>query len=509
MSLAPLKMMVLAPCLMNRPLPVVAKLFRDRRGAAAVLLAVALSGIVGFAGLGSEVASWYYTTRSMQGAVDSAASTAAAALASATSSGSTITGDQLRNAARSVASTFNFTNGTGSTTVTVNNPPASTTNLTACSSPFTSFNCYVEVIIAQPQTPLLSAVFMSTGPTITARAVAKANMNVTDAGCVVTLNRTASRALQNSGSGALTFTACALYDNSNASDALYQGGSGSITTQAAYVVGNSSGAITATDGIHTGMNPTNDPYAWVPSPSSYTTNGTCGYGSANGQGIDKLFGNSYNGTSKITTNSSTTIINPTSCSIFGLGGGNKNLQLTNTQTLVLCPGTYVFDNANLSMVGQSTLLAPPTGTTLTTDCPGNTSGGVTIIFSNSTGGSPGIPNVSAGANVTLTAPTSGTYKGVAMFGDRLTCTGNGNSDVNGNGTACTPAMEGQGTQNVTGAVYFPKETVKYAGGASSGGATCTQLVADKINFSGGSTFNSDCSSAGTKTISYTNGSLVM
>ena len=76
--------------ILNRPLQVVAKLFRDRRGAAAVLLAVALSGIVGFAGLGSEVASWYYTTRSMQGAVDSAASTAAAALASATSSGSNL-----------------------------------------------------------------------------------------------------------------------------------------------------------------------------------------------------------------------------------------------------------------------------------------------------------------------------------------------------------------------------------------------------------------------------------
>jgi Flp pilus assembly protein TadG len=245
--------------ILNRPLPVVAKLFRDRRGAAAVLLAIALSGIVGFAGLGSEVASWYYTTRSMQGAVDSAASTAAATLASATSTGSTITGDQLRNAARSVASTFNFTNGTGSTTVTVNNPPASTTNLLTCGTPFTSFNCYVEVIISQPQTALLTAVFMSTGPTISARAVAKANTTATDAGCVVTLNKTASRALENTGSGSVTFTACALYDNSNASDALYQGGSGSITTQAAYVVGGSSGALTATDGITTGVNPTNDP----------------------------------------------------------------------------------------------------------------------------------------------------------------------------------------------------------------------------------------------------------
>src|SRR4029077_5357955 len=134
--------------------------------------------------------------RSMQVAADSAVATAAVELAAATTSGGTPTSDQLRNAGRPGAPTFNFRDGTSNTTVSVNNPPNTTTNLTACTAPFTSFNCYVEVIISQPQTPLLSAVFMSTGPTITARAVAKANMNVTDTGCVVTLNRTASRALQ-------------------------------------------------------------------------------------------------------------------------------------------------------------------------------------------------------------------------------------------------------------------------------------------------------------------------
>jgi len=41
---------------------------------------------------------------------------AAAALSSATATGATITGDQLRNAGRSVAATFNFANGTNSTT---------------------------------------------------------------------------------------------------------------------------------------------------------------------------------------------------------------------------------------------------------------------------------------------------------------------------------------------------------------------------------------------------------
>jgi hypothetical protein len=54
------------------------RLARDRRGTVAVILALALFAIVGFAGLGTEVASWYYTKRAMQGAADSAASSAAA-----------------------------------------------------------------------------------------------------------------------------------------------------------------------------------------------------------------------------------------------------------------------------------------------------------------------------------------------------------------------------------------------------------------------------------------------
>ena len=70
-------------------------------------------------------------------------------------------------------------------------------------------------------------------------------------------------------------------------------------------------------------------------------------------------------------------------------------------------------------------------------------------------------------------------------------------------------MQGGGTQNVTGAIYFPRETVQYSGGSSVGGSNCTQLIADQINFTGGSTFNSSCASAGTQTLNLTNGTLVM
>src|SRR5205807_8286684 len=90
---------------------------------------------------------------------------------------------------------------------------------------------YVEVLISQPQTPLLSALFMSTGPTITTRAVAQANTGAASTGCVVALNAHASRSMDAGGSGTLTFNSCALYANSDASDGIYVGGSGTVNAQ--------------------------------------------------------------------------------------------------------------------------------------------------------------------------------------------------------------------------------------------------------------------------------------
>jgi Flp pilus assembly protein TadG len=214
----------------KRPLAVLDRLVQDRRGATAVMLAVALTGIIGFAGLGSEVASWYFTTRSMQVAADSAAASAAAELAAATLSGSSISSDQLVHTGRAIAASSNFTNGVSSTTVSVNNPPGTTTGLTTCSSPFTSFNCYVEVVIQQPQTPLLSSLFMSSGPTITTRAVALANTNVTPDGCLVALDsHSGDTGISSSGSPTITLNSCSLIDNSNLS------AGGTITAQSAYI----------------------------------------------------------------------------------------------------------------------------------------------------------------------------------------------------------------------------------------------------------------------------------
>src|SRR5438874_5157000 len=135
------------PPILKRPLPKIRQLIRDGRGAVAIMLAIALSAIIGFAGLGSEVAAWYFTTRSMQSAASSAAASAAAELASATVGGSSITNDQLTHTGRSVSAMSHFTNGVSSTTVTVNHPPATTTGLNSanCDARLSGNNCVAEV----------------------------------------------------------------------------------------------------------------------------------------------------------------------------------------------------------------------------------------------------------------------------------------------------------------------------------------------------------------------------
>ena len=53
--------------------------------------------------------------------------------------------------------------------------------------------------------------------------------------------------------------------------------------------------------------------------------------------------------------------------------------------------------------------------------------------------------------------------------------------------------------NVTGAIYAPTTTVVYAGGAS-GANGCTQIIAQTVKLTGGTSLSANCSGKGTKSI---------
>jgi len=89
---------------------------------------------------------------------------------------------------------------------------------------------------------------------------------------------------------------------------------------------------------------------------------------------------------------------------------------------------------------------------------------------NGNANNPGPVNVTSQASLTLSAPTSGTYAGIAVFENRA-ITGSQASGASING----------GT--IDGAFYFPNSSLSFA---SSGDATGYQmLIADTVNFNGG------------------------
>ena len=192
----------------------------ERAGGATIVFALSLPAIVGFAGLGTEAASWYLTKRTMQGAADTAAAAAGTALSAGTSSVSALTSE-----ARSIAARSNFVNGSNGTTVTVNYPPSSGSYQGRADA--------VEVSISKPQPALLSALFLSHGPTIAARAVARANLSYE--ACVIALDKNNETAMTTSGSSALSFPGCSLYANSSASAALNMNGGATISANKAYL----------------------------------------------------------------------------------------------------------------------------------------------------------------------------------------------------------------------------------------------------------------------------------
>jgi len=283
---------------------------------------------------------------------------------------------------------------------------------------------------------------------ITADAIAMQSGNGGDA-CALSLNTTDRAGIDVGGTADVTFNDCDVASNSSDDDALEVSNNASLTANCASLVGDTGAESPefelTCDEADTGTSAVADPYDGLPSPTA----GSC---------IDTNYKN---------TSGTDTLAAGTYCGKFEVTGG----------TVKLGSGTYIIDAGNFSVSGGATLEEVSGGT------------GVTIILTDSSGGdSPGSVTINGGAIVTLAAPTSGTYSGVLFFQDKSAVSSTKNK------------FNGGSTTNFTGALYFPKEEIEFTGGNTSGGSDCTQIIAQKIGFSGNSTLNSSCDSAGTTPI---------
>jgi hypothetical protein len=328
---------------------------RDEHGSYLIIMALAMPGVVGAAGLGTEAGIWYYRQQLAQSAADAAAISAATSYSN--SGANDLTGE-----AGSVTASYGFADGANNVTVTVHSPPTSGNHI--------GENGIVEVIVQERRDRLLSAMFSNDQVTIKGRAVARANAGL---GCLLALDGSAASAANVQGTPAVNLTNCSAYDNSNnASTALNVGGSGSLSALSVSVVGGISGAanISTTKGIITSAAPVPDPYAYTSFPS--------------------FAGCTYN--NKTVKNTAT--LDP--------GVYCNGLQLNAGAVATLNPGIYYMDRGSLQVAGGATL----------------TGSGVTIVFTSSTGHNYATATINGGASVSLTAPTSGSTAGIVMFGDR-------------------------------------------------------------------------------------------
>ena len=246
--------------------------------------------------------------------------------------------------------------------------------------------------------------------------------------CVLALDPTASAAANFSGNSRLNLINCSVMANSVASDAVEMQGSARLDASCIISVGGivlTSGAtLTTCAAPITQAPPAADPYATVTAPS---TGGACLKGNER-----SLTPGRY-------------------CGGLSLGGN-----------VTLAPGTYVVSGGTFRINAGANV----------------TGSGVTIYL---TGGAR--TSFNGNATINMSAPTSGPYAGVLLFGDRADIGGSRNSI---NGTA---------QSHLTGSLYFPSQALEFLGNFS-GVQNCMQIVANTVAWTGNSSMSVDCSAYG-------------
>lgn len=451
------------------------------RGQTLVFAILAMPMIIGMVGLAVDVGYLRQTKRTMQTAADSAAVAGALALLN---NSSTIT-----STAKSATAFDGFTDGSNGVAVTVNNPPLY--------GPHAGNSTYVETIITQGKPPLFTGVVGAGSVTVAARAVAWAGASSKN--CMYALGSSGTSLLMN---GSNTINAsCGIVIDSNGSSALTLNGSNTIADKYTGIVGGDSltGSNSVTPAAVTGIPPTGDPLASLPTPAiTAACTGTTYPGGTITGGITVTVSGTHcynitiNGSGNNVTLSPGDYGNVTingSGNIVTLGAGQYGNVSNNGSggTLTFNPGQFssLVDNGSPIEVFDSGLYVitgvPGGGGLILNGSTGSSGSGVTFYLGPSAGAVTINGSNSASFGDTLTAPGSGSYAGVLIFQDRS----NSNSIT----------MNGSNSATLNGAIYAPDAQI-LMNGSNSSSSTCDILLAASYVMNGSNTItlNNSCPS---------------
>ncbi|KAA5803456.1 hypothetical protein F1654_06520 [Alkalicaulis satelles] len=308
--------------------------------------------------------------------------------------------------------------------IAVNMPPLSGPNRTPRA---------VEVIIEQSWPRLFSGLFLKDDVRFEVRAVAR--FEDARPACLLALDTAGSQAMRFSGSSETRLTQCDLMANSIAPDALTVSGSGQVLATCANTVG----GYSATPGLvltdcpepRTHLPPALDPFDHLDIPVA-------------------------SGCRNIPGGSGTRTIQP----------GRYCNGMTMNGSIQMEPGVYIVDGGTFRINGSANVIGH----------------GVTIVLTNNAE-----VQMNGNADIHLSAPTSGPYAGLVLWGDR------------NNAPDTSARLNGTASSGLIGALYFPSQTVDMLGNFS-GSQGCTRIVAWRMDLSGNANFESDCSHGGVQTI---------
>jgi Flp pilus assembly protein TadG len=408
------------------------KVWNDDRGNALIMFGAALPLLVGAAGLASDTIQWTLWKRQLQRAADSGA------VAGVYTRLKTDTQDAV---VASVNTDLAINQDTGIAL-------ASGYPLVERPADNGDMQMQVKVTLEVSHALPFSSMFLTTAPRIRAVATA-ASVPGADEFCVIALDPSVTATgIEVSGSTTVDIGDCSMMANSKhpskaASNGANSANGGQGSTVKAKSIAAAGGVQYSSTWDVDDYDPNSpaiaDPHAGVPAPTASDCDKTISNFDKNKDyPIDRT----------------------------GLDNPGEVVCITGDVTvqgsLKLASGvTYVLDGGDLTMNSSGSSMSCTNCTIAMTDfdTPANT-GSIKL-----TGGS-----------LNITAPTDGTYRGIALYQDRR-ATDDGSKNQN--------HINGNNNGSVTGVVYIPNQSVLYNGGGGVN-AACLQLIGKRVEFGGNS-----------------------
>ena len=430
------------------------RLLKDRRGNALAIACAAMPLIIGCAGLATDTIEWTLWKRQLQRAADSAALAGVYDRASATNGATTNTPTAVCNDLAVNLHTWMNLIGTSPCTGTV----GSYSDIQYPAADAFVAN-KVQVTLRVQQRLPFSSLFMSTAPTIQAVATAGA-VSYGGTPCMLALN-TAGQAIDNSGNAYVNAPTCIFYSDSADSNSAAAGGNSSVHAKAIAGVGGIANSNNWVVDQYLPYSPSlPDPFA-PPSTTAVTPDPSdmkcAGHWQTSGGGPHATTSWVYDDLTDSTDMAAATYLDADGVTTHTGANCWKSLSVGSNRSLTVPAnfGPLYVNGGSVNLQGAFTC----------SHC--------TIVLTNKdTSSTAPIGTFSSNAQATnnITAPTSGTYTGIAIYQDRR-ATG-GTDQING------------GSGNVlSGVVYFPNDTL-WLNGTGDAVSLCSMFVAKNLKFNG-------------------------